>query len=313
MRRTGSPALLSVVFASCAGVLAAQNQAAPTSLEQLRATARNNIITLPVELGRLSSQAFVLDSGASSVILNERIVRGHGLSMGKAQAASGAGSDSCRVHLFPESGVSVAGVHLQTQTVIAPLQHLETFLSTEINGVAGGELFLNHAIAMNFKERKASVLLETVRGNAADTVIPLQFRGNLCCILEAKIRIGNAQANGSFLVDTGALAFEVVLSRSLAQRAGLLPEAISEAIRLPTFCAESSLVLISQNAQVLLTRKNPTPFTISDVVVFAALDHEGSLAGRDFDGVIGSEMLRKLGRVVIFDAPHRRLVLRTTN
>ena len=313
MKSPGWAALLSVVLASCTGVLAAQEQAAPNSVEQLRVIARNNIITLPVELGRLPSQAFVLDSGASSVIVNERIVRERGLSMGEAQTAGAAASDSCRVHLFPETGVSVAGVHLQTQALVAPLQPLETFLNSEINGVAGGQLFLNYAIAMSFKERKASVLPGTVSIESADTVIPLRSRGNLCCILEAEIRIGNTWARGSFLVDTGALPFEVVLSSALAQRTGLLPKAASEPIRLPTFCAESSLVQVSQHASVLLTRAKSTQLRMGDVVVFAGLDHEGSLAGRDFDGVIGSEILRKLGRVVVFDAPHHRLVFRRSN
>jgi len=64
---------------------------------------------------------------------------------------------------------------------------------------------------------------------------------------------------------------------------------------------------------VLLMRGNETGLTAAGVVVFAALDQEGSLSGRDFDGVIGSEMIRKLGKIVIFDAPHHRLLLRKAN
>jgi len=306
-------ALLSVAFANFTAILAAQDTAAPDLREQLRATARGNIITLPVRLGSLPSLAFVLDSGASSVILNERLVRQHGLAMGEARVSSGAGSDSCRVHLFPESGVSVAGVHLQTQPIVAPLQHLETFVDTQINGIVGGELFRKHAVAMDFNLHKASVLDEPVDASPTDGVIPLQSSGSLCCILEAKVRIGNLSTRGRFLLDTGALAFEVVLSRAFAQRAGFLPDAIADPIRLPTFCAESSIVHVSKHGEVLLMRGNETGLTAAGVVVFAALDQEGSLSGRDFDGVIGSEMIRKLGKIVIFDAPHHRLLLRKAN
>ena len=49
----------------------------------------------------------------------------------------------------------------------------------------------------------------------------------------------------------------------------------------------------------------------ADVLVFASSDAEGTFAQRDIDGIIGSELLRKMGPVVIFDAPHHRLILRS--
>src|SRR5437868_2740204 len=147
-----------ILLTASAFVLPAQKQQPEDEVEQLRNLSKTNLLIAPVKLDDRAPLSFVLDSGASFVILNDRLVRQYRLALGKRQVQAGAGSNSCEVHVVPNMGISVADVPLHGPAYVAPLGHLEEFTKVQINGIVGGELFLHRAIQVDFSRHTASVL-----------------------------------------------------------------------------------------------------------------------------------------------------------
>jgi hypothetical protein len=284
-------------------------------LERIVRIGKNNLLVVPAQIGKFGPVPFVLDSGASSVILNRRLLLQSQLSPGEARAVGGGGSNSCTEQLLPGAKVHAAGVALEKPAYVAPLEHLESFVGVDINGIAGGELFLKHQVQIDLSKHSVDVLqANNFDLNMSDTVIPLQSLRGTCCIVEAEVRIGDKNARGRFIVDTGAPGFELVLGSLFARQHGMRAPATASTIKVPTFCAASSVAPVTEHGRVSLESENKeVRANAADVVVFASSDAEGTFAQRDIDGIIGSELLRKMGPVVIFDAPHHRLILRATH
>ena len=266
------------------------------SAPDVRAATARNLLFLPVTLGD-SQRSFVVDTGASSTIVNARIAREAGLALGSVAFSRGAGADRC-----PLAAVEVgarAGKTALSPVYAADLGALEDFSGVRIDGIAGASLFAKAPVALDVSSRTVALLDELVPA-AGDVPIPV-VEG--CCVIEAEILAGAVKARGRFLLDTGAPGLEVVIAAPFARR-HRLERAREAATGIPGLCAPSTMVPVDGRVRI---RVGLLPSRV--VTAFLSVDREGVLADGTLDGAIGGELLRRLGTIVI-DRLHRRIVVR---
>jgi hypothetical protein len=114
---------------------------------------------------------------------------------------------------------------------------------------------------------------------------------------------GGAQLTGEFVIDTGGYPVPAVLTTPFAQ-SNNLPAPTQKAI------FDRSMSGLGGETKVLISRA--TSFTLGSSVMRAPLiyisqDKGGALSSSQYDGLIGTEVLRRFK--VIFDYTRRRLIL----
>jgi hypothetical protein len=114
---------------------------------------------------------------------------------------------------------------------------------------------------------------------------------------------GRAPLEGQFLVDTGGVMVTTVLTTPFSQ-SNRLPASNQKRI------LDKSLSGLGGQTRLLVTRA--TSFTLGHLsirapVVYVSQDTGGALASTDYEGLIGSEILRRF--IVVFDYAHGRLIL----
>ena len=272
--------------------------------DDLRRRARQNLITIPVQLNGGIAVPFVLDSGATSTIVNESVASRLRLKQGKTAIGHGAGNGACIVRELPGVRIRTGDVDVASSVFAAPLEPLERFVGTPVNGIVGASLFLNSVVAIDYRARNARILEpKNFVPKPGDERIAVARSGSLCCIADAEIEIRGSRRRARLLIDTGALPFEIVLTRRFAALGRFLPDTRSEMLAIPGLCGSSRM---AANAGIVYVRG----LAPASVTVFISSDRNGMLASADFDGVIGSEFLRRFGAVV-FDGRNGRVLLRS--
>src|SRR4030095_7246157 len=120
----------------------------------------------------------------------------------------------------------------------------------------------------------------------------------------AKVQMpGRPPLEGQFLVDTGGVMVSVVLTTPFAQSKNL-PASNQKTI------LDRSLSGLGGETRVLISRA--TSFTLGNLsirapLIYVSQDTGGALASSDYEGLIGSELLRRFQ--VVFDYTRRRLIL----
>jgi aspartyl protease/PDZ domain-containing protein len=249
---------------------------------------------------------FALDSGASfPFVIDLRQAKALGLEQRDVFTASGgAGPDAYQVGTSNVVSLKVGDLVFANQTVaVIALSSLESLAGRPLDGLVGFDLFTRYVVELDyFAGRIVLHDPRTYRYSGPGEIIRLTKQDNHF-LVAAKIQMpGRAQVNGRFLVDTGGAFAPVVLSAPFA-RANDLPASNQRTI------ADHSLSGLGGETKVLVSRG--TSFTLGKLVideplVYVSQDTAGALASRDFDGIIGGELLRKFK--VIFDYPRHRLI-----
>lgn len=269
---------------------------------RLSKIAKQNLVTIPLQLNEMRPIPFVVDSGASSVIVNERVAASFHLKEGKTVIQDGAGKDSCPTRELVGVRLRAESTDIESSVFAAPLEPLERFARLPINGIAGGPLFLSNVVSIDYRTRKARILSGSFVRRPSDARISVIRSAFHCCMVDAEIEMGGSRKHARLLIDTGALAFEIVLTREFAKHAQIRPNSHTITVIVPGFCGTTGLVEAA--GTVYMEGLPATP-----AAIFISSDNSGTLSSAKFDGVIGSELLRHFG-TVIFDAPHHQVLFR---
>lgn len=157
-------------------------------------TSFSHQVILPIRLegkfilieGRVEDRSgyFVLDTGASGLILNARYFKGRNAGI---QAAYGANGNPAQIQsLYVRFQLGDEVWKDQAATLI-PLDYLENAKKTEILGLAGGDLFWKYEMLIDFSrmelylQRADKGMISLIHANDFEVFLPLKFKGGMPC------------------------------------------------------------------------------------------------------------------------------------
>lgn len=271
----------------------------------------SSVARIPFELngnniffqGRVNNSAplwLSLDTGASSGLLNLRIVRTLGLSVVRGSQATGAGGTVEAVTLSNVT-ININGARLEDLALQAvPLNSIEDSTGRVMDGIVGAELFRRYVVEIDYAD-KVITLYEPAsyeyRGPGES--LPLTFSDNHPYVRAEITMPGREPIAGEFVIDAGS-NFPVILLKSFVESQQLtkslpptLPvvgRGVGGEIPLP----------VGRVPQLQLGR-----FTLSNLI--AAFPSRGIFAREGAAGNIGGGILRRFK--VIFDYSRQRMIL----
>src|SRR5205814_7052437 len=124
------------------------------------------------------------------------------------------------------------------------------------------------------------------------------------CTIEAKLQFRGKTLRGRFLVDTGAPGFELIVAAQFARRHALGTPPAASRIEAPGLCVRTAMGRLRGKARIQMDG-----LPALEIAPFVSLDQKGVLADGSIDGVIGGDLLRRFGTIVI-DLPQRRILVR---
>ena len=318
--KTIRPALASVLVTLALGPgVFRQPQPVPSFAKSHAQSPSRNLVTLPADItsyGGIFLQArinnsgpmwFALDSGATSpFFIDTRRARDLGLKLqGRVSRGGGAGPSRYDVAETSDLNINIAGLNYigQSAAVIA-LDSIEAQIGRPLDGIVGLDLFTRYVVEIDYLDNKIRLRNpKTYTYSGAGESIPLTLRDGHFFV-PAKVEMpGRPQLEGQFLVDTGGVMVTAVLTTPFS-RSNRLPASNQKKI------LDKSLSGLGGQTRLLVTRA--TSFTLGHLsirtpLVYVSQDTGGALASSDYEGLIGSEILRKFR--VVFDYANGRLIL----
>jgi len=250
---------------------------------------------------------FALDSGASSpFFIDTRKARVLGLKLqGNVSRGGGAGPSSYDVAETTGLSISIGGLEYTGQSAfVIALDSIEAQVGRPLDGIVGLDLFTRYVVDIDYLENKIRLCdPKTYTYSGAGESIPLMLRDGHFFV-SAKIEMpGRPPLEGQFLIDTGGVMVTAVLTMPFS-RSNRLPASNQKRI------LDKSFSGLGGETKVLVSRA--TSFTLGDLsirapLVYVSQDTGGALASSDYEGLIGSEILRRFR--VVFDYAHGRLIL----
>ena len=318
--KTIRPALASVLVILTLGPgLFKQPQQVLSSAKSRAQDPSQNLLTLPADItsyGGIFLQArinnslpmwFVLDSGASSpFFIDTRRAKDLGLKLqGRVSRGGGAGPSTYYVAETSGLTISIAGLKYtgQSAAVIA-LDSIEAQVGRPLDGIVGVDLFTRYVVEIDYLDNKIRLCdPKNYTYSGAGESLPLALRDGHFFVPAMIEMPGRAPLEGQFLVDTGGVMVTAVLTTPFSQ-SNDLPASNQKRI------LDKSLSGLGGETRLLVSRA--TSFTLGHLsirtpVVYVSQDTGGALASTDYEGLIGSEILRRFS--VVFDYAHGRLIL----
>jgi hypothetical protein len=254
---------------------------------------------------------FALDSGASSpFFIDSRRARALGLKLqGHFTRGGGAGPGTYEVAETRRVSISLSGLKFTDQTAhVMDFGEIEAQAGRPLDGLVGIDLFTRYVVEIDYFGNKITLYdPKTYAYSGAGESIPLTLRDGHFFV-PAKIEMpGRPRLDGQFLVDTGGCLVTAVLTTPFAESNNLpngLPCPTQKTI------LDRSLSGLGGETRLLVTRA--TSFTLGNLsvrepVIYVSQDTGGALASPDYEGLIGSEILRRFK--VIFDYARGRMIL----
>jgi predicted aspartyl protease len=276
-------------------------------------------VTIPVDItsyGGIFFQArinnsqpmwFALDSGASfPFVINTTKATALGLKL-QGQFSLGGGAGPNTYEASQTGGLTIAldrKEFTDQRGVVMSLGLVEEQLGRPLDGLVGLDLFLNYVVEIDYAAKKLRLYdPQSFAYSGAGESVPLTLRDGHFFV-PAVINIPpRGKLTGQFVVDTGGCLMTVVLTTPFAHRNNL-PVATQKTI------LDRSIAGLGGEMSLLVGRASN--FKIGNSVVpspliYISQDKGGALASSEYEGLIGTEILRRFK--VIFDYQRGRLVL----
>lgn len=264
-------------------------------------------ILLQTRINNSEPMWFYLDSGASSpFVINANKATALGLKLDKpVSRGGGAGPNSYQASQASGLTISLSGVTFEDQTAaVISLGLVEEQFGRPVDGLVGLDLFLKYVVQIDYSAKELTLHdpQSYVYSGPGESVSLTLRDGHI--FMPARIAMRDrGELSGQFVVDTGGCMISVVLTTPFA-RENKLPGPTQKTI------LDRSISGLGGETRLLVSRA--THFKIGNSVftaplIYVSQDKGGALASSDFDGLVGTEILRKFK--LIFDYPRRRLIL----
>ena len=260
----------------------------------------NNLILLQTRVNGSSPLPFILDTGASTSVVNQRLVGELGLkNEGRAEATTGGGN--VEISFVKGVTLSVSGVEIPGVTLAAiPLSGLEAGLGQTVGGILGYDIFSRYVVEIDYTSRVVRLYEpEGYRYTGKGQSLPITVEEQTPFIRAHILRPGGGSAEGTFEFDIGQ-AGALTLTDSFAGRNNLpAPSGKSLEITTGAILAGRVNARVSRVGGLRLggrVVKEPVTNITQDAGV-----------GADKAGLIGGEILRRFNLVI--DYRRARVIL----
>jgi len=251
--------------------------------------------------------SFYLDSGASlPFIINSKKAAQLNLnSLGQITQAEGAGPNTYEASFSEHVTVDLSTHKFTDQRVaLMNLGVVEEQLGRSLDGLIGMGLFLRYVVEIDYSAKILRLYdpQSYVYSGAGESVPLTLHEGHF--FIPASIKIPQrGEFAGQFLVDTGGCLLTAILTTSFAE-INKLPVPGAKNI------VDESVTGLGGNTRLLVTRASEFKIgksIFTTPLIFVSQDKAGALASSGYEGLIGSEILRRFK--VTFDYSRRRLIL----
>ncbi len=256
---------------------------------------------------------FAMDTGSPPTVIDINLARELGLQVGGGGRIGGAGEGTSEMGMVSGVALSFGGINLPARTMMAADldKRLAPFSARPVLGLIGNDFVAARVVAVDYAAQRIRVY--NAKGweyTGTGTVLPTRVRGYT--FVSGRVKLGTDSPGAGeeiparFLIDSGAglavsLNTPFVNKHELLTRAGpkfrasvgwgLGGEVVHDVCRLDwvELGPEGGAVRIDRPVSAL------------------SQDKAGALAGSNFEGLIGGDVLCRY--TVIFDGTRRRMIL----
>jgi hypothetical protein len=264
-------------------------------------------IFLQARVNNSTPMWFYLDSGSTSpFVISAKKAKALALQLlPRVSQAGGAGPNTYESSQTSGLTIALGNKTFEDQTsAVFSLGLVEEQLGRSIDGLVGLDLFLHHVVEIDYADKKLRLYdpKPYVYSGSGESVSLTLRDGHF--FVPAKIEIpGRGELEGQFLVDTGGCMMTAILTTPFADKHHL-PVSSQKTI------VDRSISGLGGNTSLLIGRA--IRFKIGSSVfqsplIYISQDKGGALASSEYEGLIGTEILRRFK--VIFDYSRRRLIL----
>jgi PDZ domain/Aspartyl protease len=264
-------------------------------------------IVLQARINNSQPMSFWLDSGSTSpfvIGLNKATALGLKL-QGHVSGAGAAGPNTYEVS--QTSGLTIAlarATFARQNAAVMSLGLVEEQFGRPVDGLVGLDLFLKYVVEIDYAAKQLTLFdpQSYVYSGTGESVSLTLRHGHF--FVPAKIEIQDrGELVGQFVVDTGGCMMTAIVTAPFAQR-NKLPFPAQKTI------LDRSISGLGGETRLLIARASHFKIGSSVLpapIIYISQDKGGALASSEYEGLIGTEILRRFK--VIFDYPRRRLIL----
>jgi predicted aspartyl protease len=262
----------------------------------------DNLIYVRTRVNGSAPLWFMLDTGASATIINERVAKELGLRAGRRERGTGTGG-AIEVGMIDGVSLSMPGVTVTDQTVGAfPLDQFAPVAGRSVGGIIGYDFIKEFVIEIDYAAG-ALDLYEPVgyEYKGAGDVVPFNFIERKPYVRAVLILSDQKSFEGTFEIDTGGDGVMVVSTPFV--KAHKLDELIPN--RRMSNSGGAGGTVGASDGRVAGVRLGK--YMLKRPLVTLIQARAGEHATEKFDGMIGGEFFRRFK--LIIDYSRRRLIL----
>jgi predicted aspartyl protease len=258
----------------------------------------NNHIYVAVTVNGKGPYTFIVDTGGHALI-DPELVSKLGLKIVGAAPMSGAGEKTASAGFTQVKEIAVGAIRMRDQLGFTAPVYAPAIEGIRVDGMLGFELFRRFAVQIDYN-RQLLIITDPTRFDAAGagTAIPFVFYDHLPMVSGS---IGNLPAR--FDIDTGSRA-EIDITSPFTD-AHELRARFSKGVSAVTGWGVGGP---SRSYVVRLPSLTLGSVRVDSVVAGLSEDKGGSISDPNYDGNIGSGLLKRF--VVTFDYAHQKMYLR---
>jgi predicted aspartyl protease len=262
----------------------------------------DNLVYVRARVNASEPLWFILDTGASATILNERVAKELGLRAGRREKGTGTGG-AIEVGMIDGVSLSMPGVAVSSQTVGAfPLDTLAPVAGRPLGGVIGYDFIKEFVLEIDY----AAGLLNLYEPagyeyGGAGEIVPVNLIERKPWVRATLVVSDRQSFEGTFEIDTGGDGVMVV-STPFVKKHGLddlIPN------RRAANSGGAGGTVSASDGRVAGVRLGK--FTLARPIVTLIQAKAGEYATEKFDGVIGGEFFRRFKMII--DYARRRVIL----
>lgn len=255
-----------------------------------------NKIYLSVRINSQGPFSFILDSGAAFDVLDEERARALGVKWSDPSVVRGAGEGSVKIAVGTGISLSLPGLEIvkPTITILTINSSISENEGRAVDGLLGYDFFKAFVVEIDYANQRLNVYEpQTYHYAGPGEIIPLQENHGHTFINATLAFADGRRVQARLLMDTGA-RMALTLNTPFVDGQRLLattPQIIDSTTSIGVGGPYQSAVARIESLRLgRLTIKYP--------VAAMSRARSGVLAGSDFDGIIGAEILRRF-RVII--------------